>query len=91
MFEGGLHFEGGQSVVIDGATFTNLTCGPIRTEPEDGYDGSVMVSRRKIIGAKSDLPSFVGREVDIDGLVYEVEEASSIGEIVSVTYVRNLG
>ena len=85
MFDSPLTFEG-DTLLVNGVA-VDATCGPERLEPLSDFDGA-MVIRRKVVGAASELPHIERQVATIDGVEWQVEQSSRVGDVAVVTFMR---
>jgi hypothetical protein len=88
MFDSLLNFEG-DTILVNGVA-VDATCGPERIGPLSDFD-TAMVIRRKIVGNASELPHVERQVATIDGVEWQVETSSIVGDVTVVTFMRYAG
>ena len=88
MFDSPLTFEGA-NVLVNGVP-VSATCGPERLGPLSDFD-AVMVIRKKVVGSAAELPHVERQVATLDGVEWQVEQSSIVGNVAVVTFMRYAG
>jgi len=87
MVDADIHFN--PRVMTVNGSQVEVTCGPVRVEPLNEFEGA-MVQRRKVVGSAENLPSVIGNVAILDGAEWTVEKSTAVEGTVVVTLIRYL-